>query len=429
MSDLIKNFRDCLGKADKGSVEWQDTISRLVGLAHVRAHLDETPLLEAMTLMSLIALAEIEGSKEAKKRIINTSKIKTKLPEQFALPDNESESLAYLSFLSKIKEPWCLDFIRSQLREEIKSKKILDAYLRWTGRNIESPCDVITYMLAPILISNSSEKIKLFSLKGAELMLSGLPIFASKSFAIALYSFSDEWLKLFAVFNGSDKVKSGLFNLLHRYFRNRIGSCPGLTLEVEFLHGVKKIVSSPLGRYKKAWDKELDYFSSVTCLLLGTITQREVVSGESSWKFLLPVLEDTYPKFMLKIKKASESIPTLSLLDDVMKPNIKNQVDDSIDRVAALLIRWEDFRSTTTKSSGELDGINQDLRRVVSSFDLELTGKCDEVLAYDPLLHVLPKSSGDLPRQVRVVKPGVLQRRSDGSFRILIQTVVVPYTG
>ena len=423
---LELDFVSCLAQSQKDSQQWQDDIGRLVGLAFLRTTQADTQVEEVLALTSLILRAQLAGSKEAKKRVLNLSRIKDGIPTDYSFPGDSEESIAQLKVLAKVKAPWCTQFIYLKLRQGGISKRHYDAYFEWAAKNTDSVADFFGTCVLPVFESDCDQKSKVYSLRRTTLLAEKIRLYEEKSAASSFHSFVQLTLPLFSSNNVEQKLKAGLLSELIHFLRRIVANCPGVLLSTEFLLVVKQLSDLRLGKLEKVMAGEIDHLTMVTISLLGSTMSWQDPSGDEQVKSLIPVLIASLPKFAALLKKEAERNPLFRRLTE--DPILKASGDkhSAADYMAELLVRWFRYRKQGALTENELTALNQDIERLGASLRVKYIGSPGACLTFDPRAHIFASSDVQTFGAVEIKEPGVCQVREDGTERVLIQAVVAP---
>jgi hypothetical protein len=141
-------------------------------------------------------------------------------------------------------------------------------------------------------------------------------------------------------------------------------------------------------------------------------------------KMLIPALQKAYPNFNKDLADFAKTSPILLKLKDKHNSNNEINLEDSATSIyARLLPSWNDFY-TSQADQGAFSMINADLEAAAKLNGVEFLGGTGEVVAFDPVSQRLQNESGSVPTNVRIVRPAVIFRRANGTYRIILPAIV-----
>ena len=426
-TQLEIDFSECLKLADKDSEQWQEAAGRFVGLAYTRASQAAISLEEFLSLGALILAAQISGSKQAKKRLLSLTRLKSEFPFDYSFPEDEDEALCQLRLLTRVQSSWCNNFIKQRVEEGSISEKAVDLYFIWAANNSESVADTFSSCVVPILQSQCDEKFKLNVLKAASAFADTHASHDELKITRAFESLVQEVLAVGKDRDLSPKVQAVLLNVIIKFSRRIVANSPCVLLRPDFLYSLRKISGLPIEKLQKTWNDEVDFFTKVVLSILQSTVLAQSHSSHESIKVLLPILTEVLPNFARLLEKGAEQNRFLRVLTE---PNASGDAPDTTfpfeDPIAQLLTRWARCWGAGEISQHDLNALNQDIQRLSESLRIRYIGSPGLILNFDPREHVFIAGVNHLVGQVKVIEPGVCQIRDDGSERVIIHAIVTP---
>lgn len=416
-------LRTLLQDPKPSDAAWQDEAGRMVALMAVRFP-QETDEVEAFSAMALIGLAATRGVKEAKKRSLNLTRWSKAAPPNIESLRDAQEQGAVVAAISKVKAPWVAGYLGAALSSSVVDAGVLPDLLRWLRRET---ADWVVFAGGPYatVITNCPDGAHALAVlkEGPKLLrhTTAVPVDrAGESLAVLTRAIADCSHR----FAGDAKVAAPLLAGGIAILEQAWQTLPTLLLQPALLNAIAQ-----LGNAMRGLKKPLP-----TCVELATLTTLSLISdsikrfGDSAvrqFQPLVPLWSIAYPDFQKQLKQAAVAVPALNGLTSLEGATEVEggQPYEAEAAFASLLPAWEAFVANLPEP-GSAASLSLMMRRAAGSVNVEMLGTVGEVVDYDPLSQHLVEAGGDMPRQVRVVRAGVVARRQDGSVRTLVQMLV-----
>jgi hypothetical protein len=146
--------------------------------------------------------------------------------------------------------------------------------------------------------------------------------------------------------------------------------------------------------------------------------------GISYGKILIPALKKTYLNLDKHLAEFAKTRPIL------LKLNSNENTDDGVNLediatsiYARLLPRWSDFYASHSDRN-LLSLINEDLHEAARINGIEYLGNSGDIVSYDPVSQRLENDVQRTTTDVCIVRPAVIFRRVNGTYRIILPALV-----
>jgi hypothetical protein len=416
-----------LSTPTKGSDVWQEQTARLVGKAHVRTLASSSDDLTYLRDIALLGWAQYVGVIAAKKKVVTLQRFRSHVPPPVSALDGPELRYQALRMLSAMRADWCLPYVAQAIITEPAEKRVADTLCSWALINCETFAQFLDVVVRPLSnLSTNDERIEAYS-KTVKAQ-SSKPSWdstraAAKDFADCLQLVGDV-----ALLPGVTKeVQDALWPTIEDLEKNARRQHPLLIVEPAFIAAVA-LVATKLERTQLR--KKVDGFranlckATVSCLNFladrhGAIEVERIVP-------LVPHLKVAYPDFAKVIARMSKQVPALAgLLEDALPGKGVSLEDAAASIYSRLLPNWHAFLFSYSKKE-ELIGINSSLLEAAGMNGVEFLGQADDLQQFDPILHTL--QNGDLlpGSPVRLIRPAIIFRRLDASYRVITPALAVP---
>lgn len=416
------NLRALLRDPKPSDAAWQDEAGRMVAMLAVGfSQADDA---QAFSTMAVIGLAAGKGVKEAKKRALNLARwSKTAPPNLESLEDADEQSAA-IAAMSKLKAPWVGSYLSVALSSGAVDARVIPDLLRWLRRETS---DWVTFACGPYLaaITNCPDSAHAQAVlkEGPKLLRLTKAVQADRaaeSLAILARAISDCSHR----FAGDAKVSAHLLASGFAILEQTWQTLPVLLLQPAMLNAITQL-SDAMRALNKPVPTSVDAALLTTLFLISDSINRYGDAAVRQLQSLVPLWSHAYPDFQKQLKLNAVTQPGLGRLTstEVAAEEGSDQRYQAEAAFASLLPAWEAFVSDLP-DPGSAASLTKMMRRAAGSVNVEMQGAVGEVVDYDPLSQHLADAGSAPPRQVRVVRAGVVARRRDGSVRTLVQMLV-----
>jgi hypothetical protein len=416
------NLRALLRDPKPSDAAWQDEAGRMVAMLAVGfSQADDA---QAFSTMAVIGLAAGKGVKEAKKRTLNLARWSKSAPPNLESLEDADEQSAAIAAMSKVKAPWVGSYLSVALSSGAVDARVIPDLLRWLRRETS---DWVTFAGGPYLatISNcpDSAHAHVVLKEGPKLLRITKAVQADRAaetLAILARAISDCSHR----FAGDAKVSPQLLASGFAILEQKWQTLPVLLLQPAMLNAIAQL-SDAMRALKKPVPTSVDTALLTTLFLISDSINRFGDAAVRQLQSLVPLWSLAYPDFQKQLKLTAVTMPALSRLTstDVAPEVESDQRYQAEAAFASLLPAWEAFVSDLPDPDSAVS-LTKMMHRAAGSVNVEMQGAVGEVVDYDPLSQHLADAGSAPPRQVRVVRAGVVARRQDGSVRTLVQMLV-----
>jgi hypothetical protein len=417
-----------LSHPQKNSVEWQSRVVRLVSIAHVKTLAPDTSDLEYFRLLALCKWAHNLGVSEARKRNLQASRFRQRPPPSLALLSNGNEVSAALELLSELRADWCKSYIAEIASSDLLDKAQIARACDWASKTAIGIGDLVLVVLKTRLDAPVDDKLSEVWIKQLTEKASSAAQWPSAASAAA--DFYSAMLTVLTIL-GSRQVPKVLTGLIWKFLVKVIDlgriAHPLILTEPSLLSALKTLVVSPLAVSQK---KEVGLcvagLVAPTLSCLATLIERGGRESEKFAKELIPLLVAAFPDFAKRLTESAARFPALAFLvasNSDSGSGVVNLEDEAASIYARLLPAWIDFYSTYPEAE-KISVMNANLLLAARVNGIELSGVVGEVVQYDPIAHRTVDSGVVQPSHVRLLRPAVVFRRSNGSYRVVLPALV-----
>lgn len=414
-----------LESVDSKSNEWQSECGRLVALLAVSLLQHETDDFDYLRVIVAIRHAQVTGVKEAKKRNLNSARFQTICPPDLAFLNSPEDRRAAIELLSPIKAEWCQGYIAKCQKFAEADKSLLSLLVHWAGQNSSTIESFLTVFMQPVIASAADTEFKIRALKEAQIVVTKFTFMSSVEAGIAIFNTCESTEALALAVPMDDKLLFGLYCFVQSYIEILLKSCPLVLLEANFLAALQSLSNAfktansgqALIRFKKS-------LATSTVSSVDTLLSRGGCYQADYWRPMVASWRMVYPTFKSSIDAISAQSPAMAQLfvSDANEPSLDPE-SSVIPIYARLLPEWHFYRSTLNDAD-KVDAIDSMIREAASINGVEYLGTIGEVCVLDPILHQMSDGNESVPGMVKIVRPGVVYRRQDGSFRVLLTALV-----
>lgn len=429
-SEALERLGVLLKSADKKSEQWQGEVARLVGIVHSRSQQSDLSDLESLELMAWVARAEHVGSKEAKKRKLNFARFRNGLGEDFLLPEPAELQEAYLLVLHELRAEWCLNFVQQSIPLVLGSSLALRLSFSWADKNSKLSSEFVDAVFAPILLPSVSDALKLGALKELQKFIKVKKFSCSGDASEFLLSVAQVASRQFLQNSSSVSLIGAVLGVFECTLDRVIRMQPGCVLDPKFHTAVVSLAASCPAHSKKRVEKLRNSLGELVVATVESLGERFGGQILEQLTILLPVFERTYPKVRAGLSSHAKRIPVLTNLLGVASSS-QGQSDESLghEKLRALLVRWIEVRENVRATDFDLTPLGDDILRATEAYGVSFLGTACQVVDFDPIEHRLLDESSGATLRVRVIRPGVILERTDGTVRVLHPAIVEPAGG
>ena len=419
--DSSLELEKLLTKPQKKSGEWQSTVSRLTAIEHNKSLKAEADDLGYLRSLALCKWAQVAGVKDAKKKSLQATRYRTEIPPTLEGLKNPQLINAAIDLMLNLRGAWCLDYISSQVVQPYIDKKGVPLLANWAQKASLSPAEFLETFLKNCSSSEIDEKRLLLLIKESSSKLAFSQELTSEAASFqAMEAVQFIFNKITAI--KSKKVKSEFSNLLKKIFEKVCVSHPSVVIHGYFLQSLFLVSQVP--ELKKIAQTIATKQIGSSLKVLEDLCALGGDEGMQYGKMLIPALQKAYPNFDKDLADFAKTSPILLNLKD--KHNSSNEInleDSATSIYARLLPSWNDFY-TSQADQVTLSLINADLEAAAKLNGIEFFGNTDEVVPFDPVSQRLQNESVSVPTNVRIVRPAIIFRRENGTFRIILPAIV-----
>jgi len=409
----------------KASSEWQTHSSKLVALLHNKTLLAETD--EHVYIYSLASCkwAQNAGVLEAKKKNLQAIRFRTSCPPSLKGLDEPQLINAALELFMSLKGAWCRDYITNEIIQRYVDKKGVGLLFKWAEKNALSTSDFFKITLSGCLTSDIEEAriLALIKESGAKLKFSNdLSNEAVSKEVLEIVNFLKDLKKEIK----AKKALSSIDSLMKIVIEKARNSHPTVVLHGYFL--LSLTIFDEIAENKKVAQ---NFITEQIFSILKVAEDLCSFGGEDGvtyFRKLHPTLKKINSNFEKYLEDSSKSNPNLLKLRE---EHINNSVDrDSIEDsgisiYARLLTAWNDFYVSQAESSN-LSLINSDLLAAAKLNGIEFLGVAGDNVSFDPIMHKLSGSEQTASATISIVRPAIIFRRTNGTYRIILPAIVNP---
>lgn len=403
--------------------EWQDEAGRMASLLAVQFP-QESDEAKALLIVALVGLAAGIGVKEAKKKSLKLTRW-SKVPP---LPLQEllhlDEQHAAVLALSKVNFPWAPTYIEQALVNPELASELLPELLRWA--RAVSP-DWVTFVVqtyAVALTSCTGSGRAIAMLKDASKLLrlpNATPI---DEVAAALSTLVRAIISTASRFTDDEKASVTLLLAGYSVFEKAWQSNPALLFQPALVSVLPQMALA-LKPLKKQPPASVNEAARATLSLVGESVRQFGVLAVDQYRLMVPIWMAAYLDFPKHLKLAAGVEPALGgLMSSVSGNEVSaDQIYSAEAAFSSLLPAWDAFVAGLANPE-QVSSLTLMLNRAAGTVNVERHGVVGETVNYDPLSHHLANAGELVPTHVKVLRAGVQVKRTDGSQRTLVKTLV-----
>ena len=423
--DLAEDLEELLLVPKNKSSDWQIATAKLTALAHTKTLATDTDDFEYLRLIALCRWAQKVGVTDAKKKNLQATRYRTTTPPPLeSLGRNELISAA-LDLMVSLRGNWCKEYIAVQLLNDKLDKKSLISLLHWAEKITDSSAELFELVVGTFIGSKANEKLSLLVIKDVTARVK----FSSN---ISTEKAADDFLKIvqfvnkYLVLGLQKKIGSALINSLKTALSEVRIAHPSVLIRGPFFLAMQSI-HEELSKtsYKKYALGITSQQLAPTLSLLADLCLTGGKDGVIYAKLVLPSIRNSYINFEKFFNESARTHAALQhLKEDSLIDGELNLEDTAISIYARLLPAWNDFFSSQSEP-GKLALLNSNLLEAAKLNGVEFMGNSGEILPFDPVAHKYDKEGQSKTPNVRVLRPAVIFRRTNGSYRIILPAIVL----
>ena len=425
-SDSGFDLEKLLQNPKKTSADWQTSAARLTAVEHNKLLSIETGDAEYMRSLALCRWAQSAGVTDAKKKNLQATRFRTKVPPPLDLLGQTVLVNFALELIISLRGDWCKNYIASQLHSQYLDKKGLTSLLKWAEKTAQSVTDLLETLFLESSTFKKNEKLTLMLIKDASSRIKFSQHLPTEIAAINLLAAVQFLIQLLSV-DQSKKLSSALASLLQRLVHQVRLSHPTVVIHGPFVMAIKTIQEklTKTIHKKTAQDTVFQQLGPT----LSVLADLSTTGGQDSINYgrlLLPSLRSTYPNFDTQFDELTLLCPVLTQLKETDLNVLENNLEDTaISIYARLLPSWHEFYIAENEQ-GKLASMNTDLLEAAKLNGIEFLNIAGEEVTFDPVVHRLHKSELPATETVCILRPAVIFRRANGTHRIVLPAIVAP---
>lgn len=403
---------------------WQEDAGRAVAMLTV-GFLNEADDLVALRSVALLGLAQSIGVKEARKRAIKLSRWAKAVPPPLTALREKNEQRAALTSLAKIPTPWTRTYTEQALADPFLPDEFASVFLKWARATYADNLGFIRDFYAlRLAAAKSAERMAALLKDAAKLLKPSTPDAAKLAEGMALLV--DALLRRAQPPDGDEKFMSSSVVALLNLLQDQATSVPAALLQPAFVRAIGQLgAATSKGETSKIVANVVDALLLATISMLVADMERYGSQAADHWCAMIPIYRAAYSDWDAAIAAAAEVSPALAALSENDNQAVHERSNSYATEAvfARLLPAWEAFVADLpdAKRAASLSAM---LQQAAGTVGIAPMGESGAVVSYDPLSHHLVAEGAESPDQVRIVRPGVLVQRSDGSSRVLVAALV-----
>ncbi len=425
-TSTAERLRALLDEPQPKDEGWQEQAGRAVARLSVEFP-QEPDAIQALRAASLITAAQVAGVKDAKKRALKLTRWSEDRPPALHFLPREDERLACIAMLSKLNVSWAKEYVAEALADPQLPSSAVPELLRW-ARHLYPELSELAPAFAQWLHGSASPERLLSMLKEAPRLFKAGVNHRNRELAEAFAKVAEGALAGLGSPADAKQVSACLLASI-ALAQELATSCPAILLEaptVATLVRLRPGDGAPVAA--KPLDQHLAVLAAATLSLLQAEVERYGAAAIAHWLPVMPLFRQAYPTWNKLLAEAAQQSPALqqwmrSAPAEAQGPQNSSYEHEAV--FAQLLPAWQQFVSELP-GAPQTRALTQWIEAAARHANVEYLGTIGEVLDFDPLEHQIAEGADSPPQRVRLVRSGVLARRSDGSSRVLVRAVVVP---
>lgn len=424
---IVAELTQQLKRPMKASPQWQEHTGNLVSKAHFITLGSTRDDLEYLQALSACKWAQSAGVGAAKKKDLQPIRFRTKEPPLLTALTDPNLQLAAIELLQSVRADWCQPYLSRLALIEDLDRKAVKALLKWAKKIGGQPAQLIATLVTPRLDVNAREARTLSTIKEITTHCVKLVAADPTQALPAFVELASDLGPLMRRGGVSKKVQLELWKLLLSLSQQIRLTLPQGLLHESTLQAVRGLSETLRGSPHAELAEQLEAeLKGPTVQLLGWLAEVGGHEGASFVSLVHSALLQTYAGVAKNLAEHSKQNSALKFAlagSDSSTETDGSLEDFAADRYARLLPAWHDFL-TAYPNPDELRSIDINLMEAASFNGIEFKGKRGDSVNFDPIEHRL--KAGDLPSNgsVRIVRPPLIFRRSNGTHRIVLPGLV-----
>lgn len=432
LEDSISNLRKLLAlPTAERHPEWQSDIAPLIGSLCIDFSKQENSGI-AFLEIALVSLAAQKGSKDAKKRSIKPTRwFHSAPPNLSAIFNDIDEARSAIRVLQPLKADWAEAYICTELAIN-KWPAITTNLVEWL-LNVTATVEAFISALErlPLQSGLGSGNVMISVIETATKHLGKVRNPSGSGIMAAVPQFLERLeTRNTDGPNGLDRankqtIRSALLQLICQVsnWEPAIllqGACVASIGSLAPLIGTK--TDADLNGLESLCKKTISLFT----LIMPLTEKKHLTHFRAIWK----LYRERLPQADQWLEIAAREIPTLGILQSsqqLQSETLDFGVTAGLEKVLCeLIVNWDDFyaQHLNDPAADQLSARINDLTRLLN---VERFGEQGQLLPFDPIRHFLQSTPSEAPSKVKIIKPGILLQRPDGSSRVLLMAAAIPF--
>lgn len=424
---LIKceSLNSLLEHADPKLDEWQSDCGRLVALLAVALLQNEVGDDDYLRAVVAIRRAQLAGVKEAKKKNINAARFQASPPPELTFLNNLEDRRSAVEVLSRIRADWCHEYIGKCLNLRSGDKAMVAELAKWTYHTSSSVQVFLKTFVQAVISLSEDVEFKIRALKEAHSCIARFAYLSAADAGVAILSVSECIAIAARAVPNDEKMLPALFSLCQSQIEVQLKSNPLVLLEANFIAGIQTLShtfqTTNAGQSMLALKRSL---ATATVSVLGSLLARGGVDQAKYWRPMMIAWRNTYPDFKSSLDAMALCIPVMSRLFDGEDNELTLDSESTVIPVyARLLPEWHLYKSKLADPS-TVAALDSMIQEAASVNGVEYLGMVGEICSLDPILHHMVDRLEAVNGRVKIIRPGIIFRRPDGTFRVLVTALV-----
>ena len=421
----LHDLRSILDHFDAKSSDHQDRAGRLISILlqlHQDHGLSNEFWLEAL---AMVRRAQKSGVRDAKKRVIPTARFLESAPPSLDCLTDVEDRRAAVEVISTIKAAWCCEYISETLRRPSCDKSQVAGLVNWKRQIAKDKNGFLNDLLDDLGATTAGVELKLTLIKEGARYLKDIVPTKDTCAATNVFRFLEKAWPILSNPDTGERVSQGILTLVEEYLDETRRQCPLVLLQPIFVNAIRQLTaqlkSVPV---KNPLEKTLSSLSQATISTLVTLLESRGNSTSDLAKAMLPTWHNAYPTFGKLWRSSNRNGVSLAdLIAEEQTAHLETEDDAIASAFARLLPAWHQHLSGDNEIESR-NALNEMIRSAALACRIDYLGSPGEVCFYDPISHHLSTDQTVVSTQIRIVRPGVRQIRSDGTFRVVIRALV-----
>ena len=406
---------------NKSSNDWQINSARLVALEHNKTLVAETDDFAYMRSLALCRWAQLTGVSEAKKKNLQATRFRSNCPPPLQALEKPNLINAALDLLLSLKGPWCLEYIANLISKKYVDKKGVATLFKWADKSAQSAAEFLKIILSISLTPEVEESRTLLLIKEASSKLNFSKALSNESVSHQVLE-AIHFVKDLKNEKVSKKILSALDSLMKAIIEKSRRSHPTVLIHGHFLQSLTIFLENAENKKTAQSIISEQIFSALK--ILEDLCSFGGEDGIVYRKQILPTLKKLHPNFDKYLEEITKSNPTLlRLKEEDIRKDLDSLEDSAVSIYARLLPSWLDFYTTHSDPS-QLSLMHTDLIAGAKLNGIEFLGVTGDSVSFDPVIHKLNKIDQTPSTNVCIVRPAIIFRRTNGTYRIILPAIV-----